>query len=281
MQKYIDRSHVAGAIDAIGGKIGVLLVCVGWFIYLWGLCWPAIIAGLGLCGLCLLCIRLFDQRTLEKREAALRRTIGGELALEELLLMKEDRAQFQAAMWLLPKYPVTLIRLCKGHILCEWEGKRVITVLLSRHPASPITADELLGVRRLIKTQGAERALVCATAPLSAPARDYAAQCPHELTLIHRDELISLAGAASPATNEQLLSLKSRRKKRLRFHGWLRLALAPDRAKSYFLYGLGMAALSLITGQPYYPIPAVICLTLCILCRLRATKAPDRDRGSP
>lgn len=276
MEKYIARSRVAGALDALGARVLIVIVCMGWFIYLWGLSLPAIAAGLSLSALCLLCVRRFDKRTLTKREAALRRRIGGELALEALLTQKDSRAQFQAAMWLLPKYPFTLLRVTKSGIVCEMDGKSVLTRIVNKHADSPVTLDELVLALRDANAEKREQVYLCLTSKLDRAARTYAETAP--ITLIERDELIELAGAASPATDEQLVLLKKRRKKAPRFKAWIGQALSPKRAKSYFVYGLGMAALYFFTGQPFYPVPAVVCLSLCVVCLSLKARGSGRSR---
>lgn len=266
-------------MDALGVKLCALIVCVGWFIFLWGLSLPAIFAGLALGLMCLLCIRLFSKRTLGKREAAMRRLIGGELALEKLLLRKDAHAQFEAVMWLLPKYPFKLLRIRPQGILSELDGESALVSVINKHPSSRVTLDDIVLAHRGARKERAKRAYICLTAPVDRAAREYIDNCSPEIVIIDREEMIHLAGAASPASNEQLMSLKKRRKKAPRADVWLKQALSPDRARSYFIYGLSMAILYLFTGQPFYPVPAVICLSLCIACL--AVKARGSNPKQP
>ena len=52
----------------------------------------------------------------------------------------------------------------------------------------------------------------------------------------------------------------------------MKVVLHPSRAKRYFWYGAGLAALTLVTGQRFYPIPAAICLLLFIGCKIYAAR---------
>ncbi len=267
MERYIGRSGFADTLDGLLLRLTAVGLSVGWFVFLWGVCAPALAAGLALGGLTLLAIRLYDRKTLLSREQALRRRIGGELALEKLLVMDSTRAQFQAAMWLLPRTPMTLMRLLPEGVLCREGDKDTLTMLIALHPSQKTSPQALVNARRAALRCGAQRVYCCLTAPLEKAAQAYAEQGTPELRLVERDELIALAGLAAPATDEQLLALKARKKKRAGARAWLCHVLAPKRAKRYLVYGLGMAALYLLTGWAYYPLPAVLCLTLCILSR--------------
>ena len=267
MEKYMGRSGLAGALDGLLPRLIALGMAVGWFVYLWGVCWPALAAGLGLGGLCLLAMRLYDKKTLRRREQAMRQHIGGELALEKLLVMEKARAQFQAAMWLLPRTPMTLMRLVPEGVLCREGEHSALVTLIALHPSQRTQAQALVAARRAGLGCGAQRVYACLTAPLEKAALAYAEQGEPEIRLVQRDELIALAGLAAPATDEQLLALKARKRRRVGVKAWLRHVLHPQRARKYLVYGLGMAALYLFTGWGYYPLPAVLCLSLCILSR--------------
>ena len=51
--------------------------------------------------------------------------------------------------------------------------------------------------------------------------------------------------------------------------------LAPGRAKRYLWYGLGMAALAILTRQWVYPLPAAVCLVLFAGCKIRGWRKEE------
>ena len=90
------------------------------------------------------------------------------------------------------------------------------------------------------------------------------------IRIVSREELVALAGESAPATDEQLRRMAQGR--RHRSHNpaeLLRGVLAPDKARRYLWYGLGMAMLAALTRQWVYPLPAAVCLILFAGCKLR------------
>ena len=94
---------------------------IGWFVFLWGLNLPALLAGIALGTLLLLLRRLYRQTTLVRRETALRCRIGGELLLEKMLLSEAKEAHFQAALLLEEKWPLRMQRITADGALCRQE----------------------------------------------------------------------------------------------------------------------------------------------------------------
>lgn len=279
MERYRTKTRLGQGLDALLLRAGLLALGVGWFSFLWGLTGRAVLAGLALGVLMILCVRAFRRRTLHAREQQMRRALGGELALRALLLEPADRAQFQAAMWLAPRYDCELIRTSKSGVLCRWKGESTLIVLVNRHESAPVTAQEVVKARRETVRSGAKQCLLCATAPVAKEAAAYADTGEPRVTLVEREELKLLAGLASPATNEQLAALGRARTRRAGWRRWVRHVLSPKRSKRYFWYGLALAGLFLITGLPYYPIPAVACLSLCVASRVYAARREGRAQA--
>ncbi len=276
MERYQSKTKLGQLSDAALLRALLLVVGVGWFAFLWGLNLRALGAGLSLGLLMILCVRAYRRMTLHTREQQMRRSLGGELALRALLLEPADRAQFQAAMWLNARYDCELVRTTKSGVLCRWQEESTLIVLINKHESLPVTAQEIVKARRETLRAGATQCLLCVTAPIAKEAAAYADTGEPRVRLVERDELRQLAGMASPATNEQLAAMARPKKSRVGWRKWLRHALSPGRSKRYFLYGLVMAGLFLATGQPYYPIPAVACLTLCAASRVYAARLERR-----
>ena len=246
MERYRPKTALASAADHLLRLLIAWLAGVGWFVALWGLSLPALTAGTALGGLFWLCARLLGKKRMQKKEAALRRTLGGELALEKLLLLSETETVTQCIHWLQSRTNLQITEPMSKGGLGTWDGASVLFRLFAQHPGTEITSQQVSEVIRealQVKTR-----------------------------LVGREELIQLAGACSPATDEDLCRLKQRKPKRRSAREWMKVVLHPSRAKRYFWYGAGLAALTLVTGQRFYPIPAAICLLLFIGCKLYAAR---------
>ena len=233
-----------------------------------GLCLPALTAGTALGGLFWLCARLLGKKQVQKKEAALRQTLGGELALEKLLLASPDEATFQCVQWLQAR---TRLQIESGG-LGIWDGETVLFRMFAQHPGTEISSQQVSETIRKARQAQVQRILLCTTAPLSSAACRLAETAEPSLRLVGREELIQLAGACCPATDEDLCRLKQRKPKRRSAREWLKIILHPSRAKRYFWYGVGLAALTLATGQRFYPIPAAVCLLLFAGCKIYAAR---------
>lgn len=268
MESYRPKTALASAADHLLRVLLAWAAGVGWFVALWGLCLPALTAGTALGGLFWLCARLLGKKQVQKKEAALRQTLGGELALEKLLLASPDEATFQCVQWLQAR---TRLQIESGG-LGMWDGETVLFRLFAQHPGTEISSQQVSETIRKARQAQVQRILLCTTAPLSSAACRLAETAEPSLRLVGREELIQLAGACCPATDEDLCRLKQCKPKRRSAREWLKIILHPSRAKRYFWYGVGLAALTLATGQRFYPIPAAVCLLLFAGCKIYAAR---------
>lgn len=268
MESYRPKTALASAADHLLRVLLAWAAGVGWFVALWGLCLPALTAGTALGGLFWLCARLLGKKQVQKKEAALRQTLGGELALEKLLLASPDEAAFQCVQWLQAR---TRLQIESGG-LGMWDGETVLFRLFAQHPGTEISSQQVSETIRKARQAQVQRILLCTTAPLSSAACRLAETAEPSLRLVGREELIQLAGACCPATDEDLCRLKQYKPKRRSAREWLKIILHPSRAKRYFWYGVGLAALTLATGQRFYPIPAAVCLLLFAGCKIYAAR---------
>ena len=268
MERYRPKTALASAADHLLRLLIAWLAGVGWFVALWGLSLPALTAGTALGGLFWLCARLLGKKRMQKKEAVLRQTLGGELALEKLLLASPDEATFQCVQWLQARTRLQI----ESDGLGIWDGETVLFRLFAQHPGTEISSQQVSETIRKACQAQVQRILLCTTAPLSLAACRLAETAESSLRLVGREELIQLAGACCPATDEDLCRLKQRKPKRRSAREWLKIILHPSRAKRYFWYGIGLAALTLATGQRFYPIPAAVCLLLFAGCKIYAAR---------
>ena len=277
MRAQQQKTPLAACMDRWLGRLAILGAGVGWFVWLWGVSLPALAAGLAYGALLLTCWEQFLRRTVHKREERIRRRVGGELALDALLTQDARKAAFQAALWL--DAPLELMRTTDAGVLCRLEGKTVLVQLIALHPSLTADVQRLIDARREALRHKADASIVCLTCPLSREAEAYAESGAPRLLTVPRDKLLRLAGARSPATDEQLRDLGKQKHRKVGVQRWLRHILAKKRAKRYAAYGAGLALLYFLTGLPYYPLPAVLCLLLCALCLLYRPKAAGSYLG--
>lgn len=124
METGFKRNLLAELLDSVGRGVLLMALGIGWFVFLWGLNLPALLAGIALGTLLLLLRRLYRQTTLARRETALRCRIGGELLLEKMLLSEAKEAHFQAALLLEEKWPLRMQRITADGALCGQESRR-------------------------------------------------------------------------------------------------------------------------------------------------------------
>ena len=232
MHKYQPKAPVAEAADKLLRAMLAALAGTAWFVYLWGVQLTALTAGVAMGGLIWLAARQLGKKRMQRKEAQMRQMIGGELALSRLMMLSPRHAAFQAALWLLPKADIHMEKALPWGVLGTWKGGRVLVRLIAQHESLPIN------VQQVIKAV--------------------------------RDELVALAGANEPATDEQLLRMaEGRRHKGRSLTSWLDEILSAGKAKRYLWYGLGMGVLAAITRQWVYPFPAAVCLLLYAGCKIR------------
>ncbi|NLO86613.1 MAG: hypothetical protein GX096_14490 [Clostridiales bacterium] len=262
MQKYKQKTPIASVTDKLLRAIVASGIGIAWFVYLWGLSLPALTAGFAMGGLIWLCARLFSKKSVEKRELQMRRMIGGEIALNKLLLLPPRHAAFQATIWLLPKESVQMVKAIEWGILGTLDDKEVMVRLIAQHESMPINVQQIITVIKETREHKVESCILCLTAPLSRDAAQYLETSDLSVRIVQREELMLLAGLSAPATDEDLSKLARKKHTHRNAKQWLDMVLSPTRCKRYFWFGMGLGLLALLTGQWVYPIPAAICLAL-------------------
>lgn len=265
MQEYFRRSRLSALLDGLGFHILTFLLSLLWFIWLWGLRLPAVTAGAALYGLIVLIRKTTRDDRVKRRETRLRRLIGGEIALERLLLKPPDQAHFETAMLLSLRHPLILLRTGQEGVLCALRGEKLLVAFAQIPSAASLDAGAVLALQRAVKNAGARRGVLCAPCALSPAAREQA-QGEVPVSLLSRETLIPLFGAAHPATDSDLVAL-GRRKKRRPPRGWLHQVLAPQRARRYACYGALLLGMYVLTSFFYYAVPGILCVLLATACR--------------
>ncbi len=272
MQQYLEKTRLGGTLDSIGLRLLILICCVLWFVFLWGVTLAALFAGIAFYMLVSLAIRLGKRKTVARREEALRQRIGGEMALEALPLTPPRQAHFQAALWLTLAHPLRLERITEEGVLCRLENDTVLVRCINLHPSVQISAQDIIEAQRAALHHNADRCVLCTASTLNNAARAQLGLAEPPVKIVGKERLARLAGAAAPVTDDQLVALGARKRRHVGIGVWLNHILAPHRSRRYFWYGIGLLLLYLITRLPYYPVPAVLCLSLALLSKIRRAK---------
>jgi len=274
MQKYRSKTPLAAVMDKLFRFILACAAGIGWFVCLWGVRLSSLTAGLALGGMFWLCIRTFSKQSTLKREKQMRRMIGGELALNRLLLETPRHAGFQAALWLTPRYPLVMEKTVSWGVLGHLENQKTLVRIIVQHESTTVTAQQIVEIAREMKEHQAEQCLLCLTAPPSKDAVHYVHSSGIRIRLILRADLIRLAGLCSPATDKELAALGRQKRQLNSRHEWIKMIFAPENAKRYFWYGLGMGVLTLATGKIVYSISAAVCLLLFAISKFLSLHHP-------
>lgn len=277
MEKYHPKTTLATILDHVFRVLAAWLAGTAWFISLWGLQLTAFTAGVALGAMVWICVRQFAKHTTQKREQHMRQLIGGELALDRLLLEDSQKAVLHAALWIASRYPIKIEKRSNTYLYGTLEGCPTIVQMIIQHKSMPIHTQQIVECAREFRKQSAELCLLCTTAPVGREAADYAAGLNPPIQIISRDELIRLAGYHSPATDEDLQKLARQKRTRRSLKEWLAVIMDSSRAKRYFWYGTGMGLLALITGSGFYPVPAVLCLGLYGACKINQWRLFSRQ----
>ena len=265
MQEYLQRSRFGEAMDALGSRILLFFLCLGWFILLWGLRLPALTAGVSLFVLFMLIEKKTRDARLARREKKLRMRLGGELFLEKLLMEPPARAHFESAAVFSAAYPLTLIRAGDQGVLCTLRKDPVLFSFLQLPVFSLANATHVLSLQRCAQEMGAKKLILCVPCKISPDAHKQA-EGPVPAAFLDRSVLIAHFGAACPATDEQLVELGKRKKTPLSPACLLSLIFAKERAQKYVMYGLLLLLLYFLTHLLYYALPAMLCFFLAAGC---------------
>lgn len=266
MQEYLSRTHLGETMDRVGAAVLMFGGSVLMFVMLWGLRLSALAAGSAL-GIMLLTLRSRTRsKRLHRREKALRRQLGGEIKMEQWLLMQPRRAHFETALLLCKVQKITLERVedwgAMGTIVKS--GERA--VIFCAQSKEALSAGDIAFYQRICLKEKAQRGVICGAGKVDQSGERQAEISP-QITVIGRERMIFLAGTVWPATDEQLVELGKRKRQGQFDQTLLHTVLSPARDRKYLLYGLLLCTLYLFSGLRAYLWPGCICLVLMALCR--------------
>ncbi|MDR3051455.1 MAG: hypothetical protein LBU67_07005 [Oscillospiraceae bacterium] len=258
---FDQKSRLGAALDRLGIRLLILLLCCLWFYRLWNQWPPALAAGLALAALCWQALALGSKRALARRESALRRRIGGALALDALLLCPPRQSALRVAQWLASLYPLENLRPGVGGALAEYRGETLLLRCLQIHPSQSAAAGDVLAAQRALRASAAARCVLCAPGSFDLHAQRAAEALDPPVRLIDGDALRGLAGRLYPATDAQLTELGARQRKPFAWVSLRRHVFAPQKTRRYAAYATGLMVFYIVTGQAY----ALACALCCFL----------------
>lgn len=272
--EYLHRNRLSAAMDALGISSLLYLLAAGWFIWLWGLNPPALIAALAL-GTLLCTARVkWRRHTFERREKALRRRIGAELLLEEMLLSEAKEAHQAAAKLLANRWPLALINADGDGAICR-QGQETLLIQCIRMPTEgELSVGDLLSAQRAVRKTNADRAILCVLGKASPKVLARAEEAVVPIRVVQRDMLLGLAGCVAPATDAQLVELGQRKRRMAGQGSAVQRIFQRQKAKRYHLYGLLLLLLYVLTDVRIYAVPGMVCLTMSVLSR-RGRPGPE------
>lgn len=267
MEQYLRRNRLSEVMDNLGMTCLLYGLAAAWFIWLWGVTVPALLAGAALGTLMQLGRSRLRSRHVQRREKALRCRLGAELMMEELLLSEAPEAHRRAAELLMQRWPLAIQSVGEEGALCRQGGETLLIQCLRMPQDGALSTGDLASAQRAVRRCGADRVVLCVLGRAPAQVLARAEQTPVPLRIIRRETLMELAARMAPATDEQLVALGKRRRKPAGRGGVLQLVFRRDKARRYFLYGLAMLELYVLTGVRVYAVPGMVCLTMAVMCR--------------
>ncbi len=267
MERYLHQNRLSQVMDGLGVRVLIWGLSTGWFLWLWGLTLPTLMAGTGLSILLMMLRKQWRRRTVTRREYALRSRLGAELLLEELLYAEETAAHTRVAELLTSRWPLLVGDITADGAQCR-QGKEALLVRCVRLlPDGELSVGDLIAAQRAMQKTGADRAVLCVTGRVSPKVAARAEQMPRPVRILRREDLLGLAGRIAPATDAQLITLGQRKRHPLGPGGFARLVLAPAKARRYWGYGLAMVLLYVLTGVRFYAVPGMTCLAMAVASR--------------
>ena len=271
MQHYFVKNRLSEQADEWGMHVLLLGGSLLLFIYLWGIRLPAFTAGIALYVFLITLRRTGREKRLRQKESRLRRQLGGELALERLLVQSPERTHFEAALLLSARHHFQLTRITEDGVLCQKGHQTLLIHYLQMHRDDTLTGERVAFFQRLCARHTAHAVWLCVPGKISPQAAQQSELQP-PVRLIAREWLIPLFGSAAPATDSQLVMLSRRRKAPMHRRAWLEELLCTDNISRFARFAALMAALLFLTRQQIYGYSAVMMMVLCTLCRCAAVR---------
>ena len=259
---FDSKSKFAIHLDRIALHAALLVICVGYFDFLWQDMPLSLLAGGALFMLTVLSLLLFEQRTLKRRDRLLRERIGGMIALEELLLMPGSRACDTVCRLLcstLGAEPETGARMRCG-------GETWLVRCAQCMQGKSASEGDVLSAHRARAESGADKCVLASTGGFTPDAVRTAEWMDPPIRLISGRQLAALFGRSHPATDEDIARHAARQKKPFSRQRIRALALSPAKLRRYLLCAFLLLMMYLLSGSTAALTACLLSFALAVLC---------------
>lgn len=257
------QSRAATLLDRLSLRLLLLFGCVAYFAVLWRAPRESLLAGGALFVLVLLTLTLLEKRTLKRRDRMLRERIGGEIALEDLLLM--PTAQATAAVCALMAQALGARQL--GDNALSYADESWLVRCAQCPGGASASEGDVLAAHRARQESGLSRCLLASTGGFTPAAVRAAEWVDPPVRLIPGPRLAALFGRLHPATDEEIARHARRRRTPFSFARIRALALSPVKLRRYLVCAFLLLLLYLQTGSMLCLAPCLLALLLAILCQ--------------
>ena len=256
------KSKAAMRIDRAALHLATLLVCIGYFFFLWRSLPVSLLAGGALFVLAALLFLLAEQRTLRRRDRLLRERIGGMIALEELLLLPGGQA-CAAVRDLLCR----LLDAKAAQNGCMLYGGETWLIRCAQCPPGKSAAEgDVLAAHRARLESGADKCVLAATGGFTPEAMRTAEWMDPPIRLISGRQLALLFGRSRPATDEDIARRAARQRKPFSRQRIRALALSPAKRRRYLLCAFLLLCMYLFSRSAAALGACLLSFALAVLC---------------
>lgn len=262
MSPFDRKNKIAAALDRLALHALLLLLCVGYFFFLWRSGTASLLAGGALFALVCLTFMLLERRTLARRERMLRERVGGMIALQELILLPSGRACETVRTLLCD----TLGADALDGSRMRYENETWLVRCAQCLQGSSASEGDVLCAHRARIEQNADKCALVSTAGFSPAAVRAAEWMDPPVRLITGRQLAMLFGRLHPATDEEIAQHLSRSKKPFSWQRIRALALAPAKLRRHLLCALLLLLLYFMTKSPWALVACALSFALALLC---------------
>ena len=262
---FDEKSPLAHTLDRIALRILLLFFSLVVGLFLFDRPLPALLGGGALYITLLLMLLGWERMHLQKKEAALRRRIGGALGMEALSLMTQPQADAACAQLLCQIVALESLSPPDGSGVLGRLGQESVLIRCDlKAPDETSGTGSVLAAMRAQKLLGANRVLLCTTTHFSDRAAQLAELADPPVRLVDSAVLAGVYGRLHPATDEQLSALGKRKRSpfswpRLKMH-----AFSPGKKRRYLTCAFVLLVLFLLTDRLYYLLPSLLCYLLAL-----------------
>lgn len=262
---FDEKSPLAHRLDRIALRVLLLFFSLLLGLLLFERPFPALLGGGALYITLLLMLLGWERMHLQKKEAALRRRIGGALGIETLSLMTQPQADAACAQLLCHIAALeSLSPPDASGVLAGLGKERVLIRCDLKAPDETSGSGSVLAAMRAQKTVGADRSIVCTTTHFSDRAAHLAELADPPVRLVNSAVLAEVYGRLHPATDEQLSALGKRKRSLFSWPRLKILAFSPGKKRRYLTCAFVLLVLFLLTDRLYYLLPSLLCYLLAL-----------------